>query len=380
MEDRLKTFLYQLIEKGGSDIHLQAGGKVHIRINGELEVISEETMSNDDIVGIAREILTTPQYHDLAEKKELDCSYTLDERHRFRVNFFYQVDGLSVVMRAIPPEIRSVEALELPAVVNELADLNHGLVLITGVTGAGKSTTMAAILDRINKLRRKHIISIEDPVEFIHRNDQCLVSQRAVGTNTESFANALRAAMREDIDVIFIGELRDLETMQIALHAANTGHLVFSTLHTLDAKETISRILGMFPKEEQSRVRMTLSFVLEGIVSQRLVKTTDGRQVPAVEVMRKTKRISELIADNRDDEILEAIEKGREIYGSQSFDQSLLALYKKGRISQEEALKNATSPSDLRLAMEGIGQGTGRESAEMLQRKRESFFDLKRTK
>jgi twitching motility protein PilT len=378
MEERLKSFLYLLIAENGSDIHLQAGGKVHIRVQGELKAVTDEVMSNEDIVGIAREILTTPQYHELSEKKELDCSYTLDGSRRFRVNFFYQVDGLSVVMRAIPPEIRSIDALSLPPVVNEFADLSHGLVLVTGVTGSGKSTTMAALLDRINKSRRKHIISIEDPVEFIHANEQCLVSQRAIGTNTDSFANALRAAMREDIDVIFIGELRDLETMQIALHAANTGHLVFSTLHTLDAKETISRIVGMFPKEEQSRVRMTLSFLLEGIISQRLVKNTEGELIPAVEILKKTKRVSELIADNRDDEILEAIEKGKEIYGSQSFDQSLLSLYQEGMISHDEALKHATSPSDLHLRMEGIGQGTGRESAEMIRQKRAGFFDLKR--
>jgi len=354
MKENFKTFLYTLIKENGSDIHFQAGGKVYIRVNGELRAISTKPVSNDAMESLAREILTASQYDDLTSNKELDCSYTLDSQYRFRVNVFYQVDGLSIVMRAISQEIHSLEALGLPAVVNELADISHGLVLITGVTGSGKSTTMAAILDRINQRRHQHIVSIEDPIEFIHHNQQCLVSQRAVGSNTESFANALRAAMREDIDIIFIGEMRDLETMEIALHATNTGHLVFSTLHTRDAKETISRIVGMYPKEEQDRVRMTLSFLLEGIVSQRLVKKRDGTRIPAVEVLRRTKRISELIADNRDSEILEAIEKGKAVYGSQSFDQSLFSLYEAGDISQEEALKNATSPSDLRLAIEGV--------------------------
>jgi len=378
MKENFKTFLHALIKRNGSDIHFQAGGKVYIRVNGELGAISAETLSNDDVASIVREILTASQYDDLTKNKELDCSYTLDSQHRFRVNVFYQVDGLSIVMRAISQEIHSIEALGLPTVVNELADISHGLVLITGVTGSGKSTTMAAILDRINQRRHKHIVSIEDPIEFIHHNKQCLVSQRAVGTNTESFANALRAAMREDIDIIFIGEMRDLETMKIALHAANTGHLVFSTLHTLDAKETINRIVGMYPKEEQARVRMTLSFLLEGIVSQRLVKKKNGTRLPAVEVLRKTKRISELIADNKDDEILEAIEKGRAIYGSQSFDQSLLSMYEEGEISREEALKNATSPSDLRLAMEGMGQGASKERTGLGHSEQE-VFNLKQT-
>jgi twitching motility protein PilT len=362
MEKKLKQYIDYLIEHNGSDLHLKAGSHVHMRVNGELFALKYDYLSNEDMIEIAKEILTTPQYNQLVENKELDCSYTLDESRRFRVNFFYQISGLSAVLRTVPEKIFSIEELNLPDVVKDLADLSYGLVLVTGVTGSGKSTTLAAILDRINKKRRKHIISIEDPIEYMHKEKKSLVSQRAIGSNTHSFSNALRAAMREDIDIIFIGELRDLETMEIALHAANTGHLVFSTLHTLDAKESISRFIGMFPQEEQERVRMTLSFVLEGVISQRLVKSKDGNRIPAVEVMKGTARIRGLIVEKRDNELLEAIIKGKDIYKTQSFDQSLLDLYDKNEIDREEALRNATNPSDMSLAMQGIRQATGHEN------------------
>jgi len=377
MKEKFQQYLYKLIEAKGSDLHLKSGSKVHIRINGELHTLTEKILKNEDVLHIAEVILSTPQYNRLIEHKELDCSYNLENNKRFRVNFFYQIHGLSIVLRIIPEDILSIDALHLPKIVKKLADLNHGLVLVTGTSGSGKSTTLAAIIDRINKSKRKHIISIEDPVEYLHTEDQCLISQRSVGTNTHSFANGLRSALREDIDIVFIGELRDLETVEIALHAANTGHLVVSTLHTLDAKETISRILGMFPKEEQARVRMTLSFLLEGVVSQRLVMTKKNEQVPAVEIMLKTKRISELIAENRDEEILESIEKGKEIYGSQSFDQSLFELYTQNKITKSIALRNATNPSDMNLLIQGINKGS--EYAKMYDMKqiKRKAFELK---
>ena len=377
MKEKFQKYLYKLIELNGSDLHLKAGSSVHMRVNGELITVKDENLNNEDILQIAEIILSTPQYNALIENKELDCSYNLEKNKRFRVNFFYQVNGLSIVLRVIPEKILSIDELQLPEIVKKLADLNHGLVLVTGTSGSGKSTTLAAIIDRINKTKRKHIISIEDPVEYLHTEDKCLISQRSVGTSTYSFANALRAALREDIDIIFIGELRDLETVEIALHAANTGHLVVSTLHTLDAKETISRILGMFPKEEQARVRMTLSFLLEGVISQRLVVTKDQKRVPAVEVMMKTKRISELIAENRDDEILESIAKGKEIYGSQSFDQSLFELYAQDKIGKSVVLRNATNPSDMSLKLQGIRQASGHEDMETIRRVGRSVFDLK---
>jgi len=377
MKEKFQQYLYKLLELEGSDLHFKAGSSVHMRVNGELLTLKDDNLNNEDLLTIAEIILSTPQYNTLMENKELDCSYNLEKHKRFRVNFFYQVNGLSVVLRVIPEEILSIDELHLPEIVKKLADLNHGLVLVTGTSGSGKSTTLAAVIDRINKTKRKHIISIEDPVEYLHNEDKCLISQRSVGTSTHSFANGLRAALREDIDIIFIGELRDFETVEIALHAANTGHLVVSTLHTLDAKETISRILGMFPKEEQERVRMTLSFLLEGVISQRLVVTKDKKRIPAVEVMMKTKRISELIAENRDDEILESISKGKEIYGSQSFDQSLFELYSQNIIGKSVVLRNATNPSDMSLMLQGIRQASGHENIESIGKPVRSAFDLK---
>ncbi len=381
MKDRLHYCLEKLIDLNGSDLHLKSGSHVYIRVNGDLvSLVDDPKIKNEDMLNVAKVILSTPQYNELLENKELDCSYALSPTKRFRVNFFYQVKGLSAVLRVIPEEIPSIDTLHLPEVVKEFADLNHGLLLVTGVSGSGKSTTLAAILDRINKSKKKHIISIEDPVEYIHEDEMCLVSQRSIGTNTHSFSNALRSALREDIDIIFIGELRDAETAKIALHAANTGHLVVSTLHTLDAKETINRILGMFPKEEQDRVRTTLSFVLEGIISQRLVNTKEGERVPAVEVMKRTKRISELIAEKRDSEILESIIKGKDVYGTQSFDQSLIELYKAGYITKKMALKHATTPSDMNLMFQGITQAAGHETMNNLRTKRKNYFDLKQLK
>lgn len=377
MKEKLKLYLDTLVENNGSDLHLNAGSVAFMRINGELQAFQGEKLTRDDLYYIAESILSTPQFNTLKENKEMDCSYTLEMNKRFRVNFFYQVNGLSAVFRRIPEEILSIDELHLPEVIKKLADLNHGLVLVTGTSGAGKSTTMAAIIDRINKTRSKHVISIEDPVEYLHIDDKCLISQRSVGLNTLSFANGLKAALREDIDVIFIGELRDLETVEIALHAANTGHLVVSTLHTLDAKESISRIIAMFPKEEQDHVRMTLSFVLEGVISQRLVTGKDQQRLPAVEVLIKTKRISELIAENRDDEILDAIEKGKDIYGSQSFDQSLYALYSQKKIGKSVVLRNASNPSDMSLTLQGIVQNTKEVGTISSRQKTQNAFDLK---
>lgn len=377
MKERLKLYLDKLKEYGGSDLHLSAGAKIHIRINADLHILGNEKLTNEEMIEIAKKILPTGKYDELVEAEEFDCSYSLYDGRRFRVNFFYQVDGLSAVIRIIPKNILSLDELHLPPVVKNLADLNHGLVLITGVTRSGKTTTLAAIIDRINQNRKKHIITIEDPIEYVHENIKSLVSQRAVGINTRSFANALRSALREDIDVVMVGELRDLETVRMAIDAANTGHLVFATLHTHDAKESINRIIGMFPKEEQDHVRMTLSFVLEGVVSQRLVDTLDEGRTLAVEVMRRTSRIAELILENRDNEILEMMIRGKETYGSQSFDQSLLDSYNQGKISEEEALKNATVPSDLKLMIQESEQVSRDGKVFDKETVLENFIDLK---
>jgi len=377
VKEKLQQYLTKLLEYNGSDLHISAGAGIYMRIYSDLILVGKTKLTNEDMIAIAQEILTALQYEQLVKDKEFDCSYVLGENTRFRVNFFYQVNGLSAVMRAIPTEILSFDELHLPDVMKELSDLSHGLVLVTGVTGSGKTTTLATMIDRINRNQKKHIITIEDPIEFLHEDKKSLVSQRAIGINSHSFGNALRAALREDIDVVSIGELRDLETVEMALRAASTGHLVFSTLHTHDTKESISRIIGMFPKEEQDRVRTTLSFVLEGVISQRLVKAVDGGRVVAIEVMKRTSRITELIAENRDNEILETIISGKEIYGSQSFDQSLLDLYSQGKISAEEALKNATTPSDMKLKMDTVKSGSGEQNLSGKEKVPDTFFDLK---
>jgi twitching motility protein PilT len=378
MEKKLQFYLKNLIHNGGSDLHLKSGSIIRLRVNGDLLKLGEREISNEELEGIAQAILTEEQYETLVTTKELDCTYVLDEDNRFRVNFFYQLDGLSCVMRIIPVKILTLEELSLPPVIAELADMHRGLILVTGVTGSGKSTTLAAMLDRINRTKKKHIITVEDPVEFVHQDRECLISQRGIGQDSHSFSNALKASLREDPDIILIGEMRDLETIEIALHAANTGHLVFSTLHTLDAKETINRVIGMFPQAEQNRIRMTLASVLEGVVSQRLVKTLDGGRAAAIEIMKRTARIAELIGDNRDYEILDTIEEGKEIYGSQSFDQALLDLYHNDRISEEVVLENATNPSDMKLKLQGIGGGVGvRSSSE--EETAHDIFDLKAT-
>jgi len=357
MEERLKLYLQAMISNEGSDLHIKSGSQVRLRVHGELKVLGEDTLNADALDRLAREITTLEQYEKLKNDRNLDFSYSLGKEHRFRVNFFYQMDGLSAVFRIIPVDILSLDDLHLPKVVKSFTEIHRGLVLVTGVTGSGKSTTLAAILDKINKESNKHIITVEDPIEFIHKDRGCLINQRSIGQDAHSFSDALRAALREDPDIILVGEMRDLETIDIALHAANTGHLVFSTLHTLDAKETIDRIVGMFGKEEQNRIRSSLASVLEGVISQRLVPTVKGGRAAAIEVLKKTARIEQLIMEDRDYEIPDALFEGKDIYGTQTFDQALLDLLREGRITDEVALEYATNASDMKLKMQGIGKG-----------------------
>ena len=351
---KIRGYLRRLVDAGGSDLHIKANGIVRARVNGDIIPLSGEILSKEDALTFAKELLRT-RFHELVEKKELDLVYPFDEQTRFRINIFFQMEGISAVFRLIPVKILTIDELKLPEIVHSFAQMERGLVLVTGVTGSGKSTTLAALIDEINVNRRKHIITIEDPIEFVHKDRKCIINQRSVGQDTLSFGNALRAALREDPDIILVGEMRDMETIEIALHAADTGHLVFSTLHTLDAKETINRIVSVFPSVEQNRVRMTLAAVIKGVISQRLVQTVDGKRTAALEILVRTARIEQLIAENRDFEIPDTIAEGKELYGSQTFDQGILDLYLEGRISREDALMNATSASDLKLKMEGLG-------------------------
>ena len=357
MEEKLKLYLRTMISNKGSDLHLKSGSQVRVRIHGVLKVLGKDIMSAEMMDKLAQEIMTADQYEKLLTDRSLDFSYVLGSENRFRVNFFYQMDGLSAVLRIIPVEILSLDDLNLPPVLKTFTEIQRGLVLVTGVTGSGKSTTLAALIDKINRETKKHIITVEDPIEFVHKDRGCLINQRGIGQDAHSFSDALRAALREDPDIILVGEMRDLETIDIALHAANTGHLVFSTLHTLDAKETIDRIVGMFGNEEQNRIRMSLASVLEGIISQRLIPTKKGGRVAGIEVLKKTARIEQLIAENRDNEIPDALFEGKEIYGTQTFDQALLDLVRNGDITNEVALEYATNPADMKLKMQGVGKG-----------------------
>ena len=361
MEEKLKLYLRSLIANEGSDLHIKAGSNIRVRVHGILRVLGNEVLDKEQVSQLVKEIITPELQKKLEKQGFVDFSYMPDTHSRFRVNIFYQMDGASMVFRLIPTTIATLEELKLPEIIGSFADIPRGLVLVTGVTGSGKSTTLAAILHKINHTYHKHIITLEDPIEFVHKDAKCLINQRALGTDFYQFKDALPAALREDPDVIFVGEMRDPETIEMALHAANTGHLVFSTLHTLDAKETISRIVGVFPREEQHRIRLSLSSVLSGIISQRLLPAKNGGRIVAAEVMIQTTRIRELIAKNLDVEILDAIEEGQDIYHSQSFDQHLLEMVDGRTISEEVALEYATKPSDLKLKLEGVGRGGARK-------------------
>ena len=379
--NKIKLYLKKMIEVGGSDLHVKANSHIRARINGSIVQFAGGIFSKDDALTFAKELLKA-RFAEFVENKELDIVYPFDENTRFRVNIFFQMDGVSAVFRVIPVKIPTFDQLKLPEVLRTFTKKDRGLVLVTGVTGSGKSTTLAALVDEINEKKKQHIITIEDPIEFVHKDESCIINQRSVGQDTNSFGNALRAALREDPDIILVGEMRDQETINLALHAADTGHLVFSTLHTIDAKETINRIISQFPPDEQARVRVSLAGVLQGVISQRLVPTKDGGRRPAMEILVRTPTIEKLIMEDRDYEIRDAIEAGKEHYKSQSFDQSILDLYNEGIISLEQALKNATSPSDLQLKIDGLtsgkaSDGGSSEKKEQVDFSEEDIFDLK---
>jgi twitching motility protein PilT len=350
-------FLVAGVERGASDVHLKPGSPPILRIHGrlvpqtELGVIADEHM---DV--LARHVLPEKLYGQLLEGREVDCGYGVPGFGRFRVNMFLSLGHIRAVMRAIPARKPGFEELGLPPVLEKLAMERRGLVLVTGVTGSGKSTTLAAIIDHVNRHRNDHIITIEDPIEFMHDDVGCVVSQREIGHDSPSFATALRAALREDPDVILVGEMRDPETMSVALHAAETGHLVFSTLHTLNATETVNRVIGSFPPHQEQQIRDQLAAVIQGVISQRLVPRASGEgRVPAVEVLVGTALIRDCIRDGkRTAEIPTVIAAGTSQYAMQTFDQCLLHLYREGTISYETARETATNADDFDLKVRGI--------------------------
>ena len=341
MKAVLDGYLMKLIELGGSDLHVKSDRVVRGRFNGEMVVMGDIVLDYDRSILIAKEILGA-NYYNLMKKKSVDFTYKLNDDYRFRSNVFLQMDGISFVFRTIPTKIPTMSELLLPPVIEKLCDkVNRGIILVTGPTGSGKTTTLASMINYLNHTKNYHIVTIEDPIEFIYSDDKSVINQRGIGQDVDSFADALRASLREDPDVIFVGEMRDLETVRTAINAAETGHLVLATLHTLDAKETIGRVINMFPKEEQNRVRMTFASVAEAIISQRLVVTTGNKRRVACEIMIKNIRIRDMILEDRDSEIYDAIEQSRNTYQMQTFEQHLLDMYTSGIITKEEALKSA---------------------------------------
>jgi twitching motility protein PilT len=345
------------IERGSSDLHLKVGVFPMVRVHGELAPLDKfPKLNQEEAVGLAFSIMSASQKEKFKEKCELDLAYSAAGLGRFRVNVFQQRGTIGMVFRVVPVKILSIRDLVLPTVVEKTAMEQRGLILVTGTTGSGKSTTLASIIDFINQNRTVNIITIEDPIEFLHRDKKGIVSQREIGHDTESFGVALRSALRQDPDVILVGEMRDFETISTALTAAETGHLVLSTLHTLDAPETINRIISVFPPYQQKQVRMQLASVIRGIISMRLVPRADGKgRVPAVEIMIATQTIREAIIDpEKTRRIHDIIAAGTSQYGMQTFDQSLYDLYKKQLITYDEALKWTSNPEDFALKVKGI--------------------------
>ncbi len=346
--ERLDAWLTMLIEAEGADIHIKSNSRVRARIKDEIVLLSQEVADAETIESLVK-ALTGDAYENFKKTKEFDGAYGLKDKYRFRVNIYIHLNGLAIACRLISPDIKTIETLNLPKALHKIAQLRRGLVLVTGTTGSGKTTTLASIIEEINISKNYHIITIEDPIEYVHKDAKCIIEQREVGMHTNSFSLALRAAMREDPDIIVVGEIRDIATAESILQAVNTGHLVFATLHTLDARETIDRLIAIFPTDEQNRIRATLSAGIAAVISQRLIKSISGEMVPAVEMMFKSPFIKELIRTKRDNEIPDAIEKEGISFDSISFNQSLFDLTLGGKITEEQAYQYATSPSDLKL-------------------------------
>ncbi|MEM6453950.1 MAG: type IV pilus twitching motility protein PilT [Acidobacteriota bacterium] len=357
------------VENKASDLHLKVGSHPIIRVDGKLQPMTEvKRLMQEDTIKIAYSIMNARQKQRFKEEMDLDIAYSVPGLGRFRCNIFQQRGATSLVLRVIPARIKTVRELMLPKALETICAESRGLVLCTGTTGSGKSTTLAAMIDYINSNRNEHIITIEDPIEFLHRDKKSIVNQREISADTLSFATALRSAMRQDPDVVLVGEMRDFETIETALHAAETGHLVFSTLHTLDATETINRIVAVFPPHHQKQIRIQLGQVLKSVISLRLVPRADNMgRVPAAEVMVVTPYIRDCI-ENKDKTkfIREQISLGTSQYGMQTFDQSLYKLFKGGLITREEALRRATNPDEFKLKLAGV-QFTSDEAQEQME-------------
>ena len=352
----LQELLQAMINKRGSDLHVRAGGPAYIRVDGALEPAAPEALSQADVEGMLNAIITPRARKLFDQKGECDFSFQAGEVARFRVNAFKQRVRLSLAVRFISTKIPTMQDLRLPvATMRKIADNGRGLVLVTGITGSGKSSTLASMVDYVNESRAEHIITLEDPIEFVHKDKKAIISQREIGEDTGNYADSLRMAMRQDPDVILVGEMRDLETTSAAMTAAQTGHLVFGTLHTIDAIQTISRIIDLYPPHQQPIIRIQLAETLKAVISQRLLPCTKGGRVPAIEILVVTAHVRKLIEDNKSNEIMQAVAKGQ-FYGMQTFNQSLVKLFKDGLVTEADILDAATSPDDVKLALRGIEQ------------------------
>ncbi len=360
----LSAILNLAVKEEASDVHIKAGLPPILRVYGKLIPIKNHPrLTPDSVAQCAMRLMNEQQKETFKNNHQADIAYSVPGLGRFRVNIFQQRGAVGIVLRVIPMIIKNFEELNLPNVLKKIASDMRGLILVTGITGSGKSTTLAAMVEHINNSRSCNIITVEDPIEFLHKDKRSIINQREIGVDATNFSEALRGALRQDPDVIMVGEMRDLETIEIAMTAAETGHLVLSTLHTIDAMETINRIVSVFPPYQQKQVRIQLAGVIKSIVSQRLLPTKDGKKrVPAVEVLISTSRIKECIIDKeKTKEITDSISKGHTTYGMQTFDQSLMELLNKGLIIYDEAAKQSSNPDDFALKVKGIS-GTSDES------------------
>ncbi len=354
----LDSILQELADKGGSDLHVKANRPPMFRISGDLVPSDYPELTETEITQCFHSIMTDDQIASFEKDCEMDFGYTVAGLARFRVNVFKQRQLMGAVLRLIPAEVPTIEAMGLPDVLNDIADHINGLVIVTGPTGSGKSTTLASMVEHINRTRPLHLVTIEDPIEFVYEDKISTINQRELGLDTMSFDNALRAVLRQDPDCLLMGEMRDRKTIEFALHAAETGHLVFSTLHTNDAKQSIDRILDMFPTDAQKQIRVQLALQLRGIVCQRLCKRADGTgRVASLEIMINTTHISQLIEEGATRDLEKAIENSAH-YKMQTFNMSLYDLVQKGLISEDEAIEKSSNREDLRLMMRGIRRGT----------------------
>jgi twitching motility protein PilT len=369
MSTKIDELLAIACSKGASDLHVKAGSFPFMRVSGELQpIIDASRLTAEDTLSMAFSIMNNRQKQRFKEVSEVDIAYGVSGLGRFRCNVFQQRGTVGMVLRVIPTTVRTINELQLPSVCEKVAEERRGLILVTGTTGSGKSTTLAAMIDYINRTRTGHVITIEDPIEFLHRDKRSFVNQREVDVDTRSFSEALRGALRQDPDVILVGEMRDYETIETALTAAETGHLVLSTLHTLDATETINRIVSVFPPHQQKGVRIQLASVLRGVVSMRLVRSGSSKygRVPATEVMINTPYIRDCIVNAEKTSLIrDAIAQGTSQYGMQTFDQSLFQLYSQGLITFDEAVTGASNVDEFKLRIHGIRSASDQAREDM---------------